>query len=181
MVEVQSTLKIYLSDIDGIFWECLLSRLIRPNSRPFLFSLFLICSSDTTMSDDLQLHAELISRRGLNFEVCSDEREGNLQPSTIFFVGSPIHVMMHVFAGYATIDKVWTMYRQRLNSVAWASVDLASRRQWMKPQPIWRIQQWIPVGNRVKMLSCAWITKLAMRGGCEWGLCDIPVSYPHVR
>ena len=70
------------------------------------------------MSDDSLLHVELISRRGLSFKDCSDEREGNLQPSTIFFVGSPMHVKMYVFAGYATIDKVWIVYRHRLVSVA---------------------------------------------------------------
>ena len=46
------------------------------------------------MSDDLLLHVELISRRGLSFKDCSDEQEGNLQPSTTFFVGSPLHVKM---------------------------------------------------------------------------------------
>ena len=70
------------------------------------------------MSDDLLLHVELISRRGLSFKDCSDEREGNLQPSTIFFVGSLLHVKMYVFAGYATIDEVWIVYRHRLVSVA---------------------------------------------------------------
>ena len=109
--------------------------------QTILFLLFLTCTTDTMMSDDLLLHVELISRRGLSFKDCSDEREGNLQPSTIFFVGSPLHVKMYVFAGYATIDKVWIVYRHRFISIAWAYVDLASRRHWMIPQLIWRIRQ----------------------------------------
>ena len=70
------------------------------------------------LSDDLLLHVELISRRGLSFKVCSEGQEGNLQPSTILFVGSQIHVKMYIIAVYATIDMVWIVYRHRLNSVA---------------------------------------------------------------
>ena len=70
------------------------------------------------LHDDSLLHVELISRRGLSFNDCSDEQEGNLQPSTIFFVDSPMHAKMYTIAGYATLDKVWNVYRQLLNSVA---------------------------------------------------------------
>ena len=80
------------------------------------------------MSDVLHFQVELISRRGLSVKDCSDEREGNLQPSTVFFIGSPMHVKIYVFAGYATNDEVGIVYRHRLASIAWALVDLASRR-----------------------------------------------------
>ena len=70
------------------------------------------------LHDDSLLYVELISRRGLSFKDCSDEREGNLQPSTIFFIGSPMHVKMYTIAGYATLGKVWIVYRHRLNSIA---------------------------------------------------------------
>ena len=40
----QSLLKIYLSDIDDIYWERLLSRLINPNSRRFHFYFFYLCN-----------------------------------------------------------------------------------------------------------------------------------------